>query len=206
MEPRDVPTCEAVIEAISALLDGEPPPVELSLVRAHVAVCASCAGFEAAASEIHRRTRVAVAGPVPDLAAAIVAAAPGAPAPDRRLRDLRVLVGLAGVAQVVIGTVLLAGGIGPGSHVAMDLAALELALGAGLIVAALQPHRAAGVLPVVAVVAAVAVITAVVDVALGGATLLGEATHLTEIVGVVALLALTRRLPADSAPRARPAV
>jgi predicted anti-sigma-YlaC factor YlaD len=83
----------------------------------------------------------------------------------------------------------------PALHLGRDLGALELALGIGFLVAAYQPHRAAGVLPIAAVAAGVVVVAVAIDLIAGRTSLLAELTHLSELVGVVALWALTRRLP-----------
>ncbi len=113
----------------------------------------------------------------------------------RRLRDLRILVGLAGGAQLITALPVLLGVIGPDLHLGRDLGALQIALGVGLLFAAVQPRRAAGLLPVVAVVVGVTLVTASVDVATGGASLAGELTHLSELVGVLALWGLVRHQP-----------
>lgn len=195
--PAPSPACLPVREAVSAHLDGEPGHLDAGTVEAHLDGCAACQRFEAALPRINRRVTVGAADAVPDLTAPILVALAEdrAAVGGRRLLDLRVVVGLAGVVQLALAVSLLVGATGPLLHVGRDLGAFQLALGAGLLLAALQPRRAAGVLPVAAVAAVVATVGGVIDLAAGQATLLAELTHLTEVVGVLALWALTRRLP-----------
>jgi predicted anti-sigma-YlaC factor YlaD len=195
--PRPASACSPVREAISAHLDDEPAAVDAAEVARHLDGCAACQRFEAALPRINRRVTVGAADAVPDLTAPIIVAlaADREAVGDRRVRDLRVLVALAGAVHLALALPVLVGLAGPLAHVGRDLAAFELALGAGLLFAAWQPRRAAGVLPVAAVAAVIATVAGLVDLAAGQATVLGELTHLTELIGVVALWALTRRLP-----------
>jgi predicted anti-sigma-YlaC factor YlaD len=195
--PTPSSSCAPVREAVSARLDGESGHLDPAALEAHLDGCAACQRFEAALPRINRRVTVGAADAVPDLTAPILVALAEdrAAVGDRRIHDLRVVVGLAGVVQLILAVPVLLVLTGPLLHVGWDLGAFELALGAGLLLAALQPRRAAGVLPVAAVAAAVATVGGVVDVIGGQATVLTEMTHVTELVGVVALWALTRRLP-----------
>lgn len=198
--------CRTVREAVSAGLDGEDAVLPAAEVRRHLAGCPACETFAAQLPEVNRRVTVAGAEAVPDLTAPILVALAGDrnAIDDRRIRDLRVLVALAGAVQLVLAIPVLLGLVGPAVHWGRDLGAFELALGAGLFLAAWQPRRAAGVLPIAAVVAVLATFGGVVDLVAGRATILAELTHLTELIGVAALWALTRRLPDD--PVLRPAV
>lgn len=199
-------TCRQVRDALSADLDGEAVGLDAEAVHHHLGTCATCQRFATALPDVARRTRLAAATPVPVLTGPIVAAAATPPGRrSRRVRDLRVLVALAGVAQLVLALPLLVGVIGPDLHLGRDLGALQVALGVGLLFAAYQPRRAAGVLPIAAVVAAVTVIAATVDVATGAVSLTAELTHLSEIVGVLALWRLTRHLSRPSHGPAAPA-
>jgi predicted anti-sigma-YlaC factor YlaD len=195
--PAPSPTCLPVREAVSARLDGELAQIEAEQVEAHLDGCAACQRYETALPRINRRVTVGAADAVPDLTAPILVAlaADRASVGDRRIHDLRVVVGFAGVVQLVLAVPVLLGLTGPLLHVGWDLGAFELALGAGLLLAALQPRRAAGVLPIAAVAALIATVGGIVDVIGGQATVLAEMTHVTELVGVAALWALTRRLP-----------
>jgi predicted anti-sigma-YlaC factor YlaD len=187
-------TCAAVREALSARLDGEASPVEADDVDRHLAACVACRRFEVAVADVGRRTRLAGAPEVPDLSASIVAAVAAEDAgEDRRTRDLRVVVALAGLAQLAVAVPLLLGLVDAGGHLGRDLGAFELALGVGFLLAAWQPHRTAGVLPVAAVVAGTVLVASTLDLATGRATLLMELPHLSELIGVAALWALRRR-------------
>lgn len=202
---ESITTCASVRESVSAALDGEEAALPSVEVRRHLTTCGDCRRFEAALPGVNRRVTVAGAEAVPDLTAAILRAlAPGLGGPTPRPRELRFLVGFAGVIQLVLAVPVLVGAVGPAVHLGRDLAAFELALGAGLLLAAWQPRRAAGVLPIAAVVAVLATLGGVVDLATGRASFVSELGHLAELVGVAALWALVRRLP--DPPGLRPAV
>ena len=203
--------CAAIREAASADLDGEVAPISRAEVARHVQRCVACERFVDDLSVLARRTRVGAADQVPDLTTTITArlsAAATSPSKAarsaRRLRDLRALVALAGLAQLVVAAPLLLGLLGPDLHLGRDLGAAQMAIGVGLVFAAAQPRRAPGLLPVVAVVAAVTVVAATFDVVTGAASLVAELTHLTEVVGVAALWALSRRLPRETSPVGSP--
>lgn len=194
---RRTVTCAAVREAVSADLDGEVAPLADRAVSHHLRHCAACDGFATAAGGLSRRVRVAAAQDVPDLTAAIMtrlADEPPASSVPWVVR-LRAVVAMAGIAQMILAVPLVAGMVGADPHLGRDLAALQVALGVGLILAAVQPHRAAGVLPVIAVVAGVTLVLAGIDVATGVAVWTAELVHLSEVIGVLALWALSRTLP-----------
>lgn len=193
------PGCEPVREALSAALDDEAPGLASETVDAHLGRCAPCRRHAADLRTLAGRTRLAPARPVPDLSASIVAAVADAPpARGPRVRDLRVVVALAGVVQLAWAVPLLLGLVDAGGHLGRDLGAFELALGVGFLLAAWQPHRAAGVLPVAAVVAGAVLVAASVDLLTGRAALLTELPHVGELIGVAALWALCRRLPSET--------
>lgn len=199
MPPTTSPACAPVREALSARLDDEDAVLPADEVDHHLAACTACRRFATALPAVNRRVTVGGADAVPDLTAPILVAlaADGAGTPDRRVLDLRVVVALAGVVQLVLAVPVLLGTTTAFTHVGRDLGAVELALGVGLLLAAIQPRRAAGVLPIAAVAAAVATVGGVIDLVTGRASVLAELTHLTEVVGVLALWALTRRLPSE---------
>lgn len=212
--------CAAIREAVSAEVDGEPAPLSYVEVARHLDGCAACRRFADEVSGLARRTRVGAADAIPDLTSAITArivtegtgAGRGArasevprsarPRTGQRVGELRVLVALAGAAQLVVAVPMLLGVVGPDLHLGRDLGALQIALGFGLLLAAAQPRRAPGVLPVLAVVTGITAIAASVDVVAGTATIVAELTHLTELVGVGVLWALSRRLPTAPEPAA----
>jgi predicted anti-sigma-YlaC factor YlaD len=203
--PTRQAVCSAVRESLSARLDDEVPPLATAAVDRHLGGCHACARYATDLQGLHREARVAVADEVPDLTADILVAVTAQQqlAVGRRTRELRVLVAVAGVVQLALAVPVLLGLLGPAAHVGRELGALQLALGVGLLVAAWQPWRAAGVLPVAAVVASTTVVAGIVDVASGAATLTGELVHLSELAGVLALWALRRRDRSTTAPTAR---
>ncbi|GGI02935.1 hypothetical protein [Egicoccus halophilus] len=192
---RRTGVCDQVRELFSASADGEASTGARE--HDHLRDCGGCRTFVAALPRLERQVQGARGVPAPQLTADVLVAitAEATAERERRVLELRWLIGLAGVAQLLLAIPLIAGLMGPVAHVGRDLGALELALGIGLLFAAWQPERAAGVLPIAAVVATAAVVTGALDLAAGRATLLQELPHLTEIVGVLALWALTRRLP-----------
>lgn len=197
MSSQGFDVCAQVRESLSAALDDEPAALSEQTVRGHVDACGRCAAFADQLGALHRASRVAPAVAVPDLTAGILSAlaADRADTRDRRRRDLRLLVGFAGVAQVLLALPFLVGVLGAGQHISRDLGALQFALGVGFLVAAWQPFRAVGLLPVAMVVAVFVVLLGAVDVATGQAAPLLELIHLSELVGVLALWALSRTEP-----------
>ena len=78
-------------------------------------------------------------------------------------------------------------------HSWRELGAADAALGIGLVICAVQPRRAFGLLPVGVALAVTSTGTAIVDLAQGQAGALGEAKHILELAGIGALFALVRR-------------
>lgn len=205
MDRLPLPGCAQVEEAISAGLDAEPPGLDDVEVQRHLDVCVSCADFARRAPQLSRRLRVSPAPQVPDLSGAIVAAV-RAVGPRRTVRPQRTgrphrgvramhaaragLVAV-GLAQLALAVPLLLGVHGS-DHLLRHLAVLELALGVGLIVAGVQPRLASGLLPVVGVAAGASLALAGVDVLRGHTTVLAEAVHLTELLGLLGLVILVR--------------
>jgi predicted anti-sigma-YlaC factor YlaD len=187
-------TCAAVRVALSARLDGEEPGLTAEVLDGHLGVCAACCAYRDDLARVHRAARLAPAEEVPDLSAAILAAAPAADhRAGRRTRELQLLVGLAGAVQLALSLPVLFGGPGADIHLGRELGVLQLAIGVGLLVAARQPWRAAGLLPVLFVVVGATLVAATVDVLMGTVSPLAELAHLSELLGVLALWALHRR-------------
>lgn len=206
--PTPTASCAPVREALSAHLDGEVTAVPLPDAREHATACVPCGRFAERLPTVTRQVRVSAAEPVPDLTAPILVALADdrASVGDRRVRDLRGVVGLAGAVQLALALPVLLGAWVPVAHLGRDLGALEFALGLGLLLAAYQPHRAAGVLPIATAAVAMVSLLVLVDLVAGRAAVVSELTHLAEIVGVAALWALTRRLPDDLQPTRRTTV
>lgn len=187
-------SCEPFRDAISALADGETAPVGPDALAAHLADCNPCTAFAAATGDLDRRVRVAPAEPVPDLTAAILAAVdtPDVARARSRYGQLRGLLVVTGIGQLVLAVPVLLTSLGLASHATREVGIFEVALGVGFLVAAWRPARAAGMVPIAAVVALLATVTSLADVAAGSASLVAETTHLLAVVGTGLLWALDR--------------
>lgn len=201
--------CDAIRDVLSARLDGEVSEVDDDLVDAHVGSCLRCTAWSEELSVLHRMVRVREAEPVPDLTASILGAAPArrrvAPSfASEPVGTARWALFVVALTQLVLaGPALLLGeGTGATVHVARELGSFDVALAIGLLVAAWQPARAWGLLPVVAALACVMGGTAVVDVVRGTATSVGEVHHLLDLAGVAVLWWVAR--DARSLPALRP--
>jgi predicted anti-sigma-YlaC factor YlaD len=188
----DCPSCRDVL---SARLDGEATPVESVAAEHHLATCAACRTFAVAITRVHRSVRVAPVEVVPDLSAAILAAAPAVgpgPAEPADVGVWRVGLALVALAQVAVALAHVGGG-----HVIRDQASWEAALGAGFAWAAWRPARAMGLLPLTAVLTVLLLVN-------GGLGVTGAGTHhLLAPVGLLLLVLATR--PTGGA-RSRPAL
>ena len=180
---------------LSSVLDDEGTSTEQAAADAHVTTCPACASWLAGA----RSLRLTVAEEVPDLTPQILARhrsvrAEAPRGPERDVRDVwRVGLAVVAVAQTLVALGALLGPDHAG-HLAMEHGAWELALAAGFATAAWKPARAAGLVPLVAVLAVGLVLTA----AAGDARLADEGTHLVPLVGL-GLLVAERRIDAHAA-------
>ncbi len=188
--------CNDFRELISASLDGETTDVERNTLGSHLSGCASCRDYEATASALHRQFRIAAVPAVPDLTAPILAAM-ATPAPTFRTDLLRALTAGLGVTKIATALGLFIAAFGStGVHSGTELAAVDLAIGVGFLLAAWKPERATGLVPVLAVLAIATLVGGAADVAAGRVAASTEAFHLLDGVGAV----LVWRL---SAPYAR---
>ncbi|WP_330276537.1 zf-HC2 domain-containing protein [Lentzea sp. NBC_00516] len=206
--------CYTCREALSARLDGEPEGVPADQVDAHLDSCASCQEWHDSAAALTRTLRVRPATRVPDLAAAILDAAPPItpPAPRGWLpRGLLTGVAVAqltlGVAQVVGVNASAHGGHTTGvdsSHLFNESTAWNLALGLGLLWTALRPAAVAGMLPVTAAFVAVLIPYSASDLVSGTATAARVLSHSLLLVGLVLLVFVhfSERGPSDRTPLA----
>lgn len=197
--------CTTAREALSASLDDELAAGEAGALAAHLEGCSACRAVGQELELLHRVTRVRAADAVPDLVPSIMAAVELPKA--RRQRDLdwsRYALLAVAATQLILALPLLLLGEDPGAtvHVARELGAFDVALAAGLLLAAWQPWRAAGLLPFAAALAAITTITSVVDVVAGRASFGSEAHHLLDLVGLV-LLWLVAQVPEAPARRRR---
>lgn len=199
--------CTDLREALSARLDDEDPGVDIGRLDAHLAGCPGCTAYARQIGVLHRMTRVRTAEAVPDLSAAIVAALPGAARArspfGERISVARWALFVVALTQLVLAApaLLLGEDSGATVHVARELGSFDVALAVGWLVAAWQPARAWGLLPVAAALGLVMGGTAILDVVDGTASTLGEAHHLLDLAGV-ALLSIVARAARPS-PRSR---
>jgi predicted anti-sigma-YlaC factor YlaD len=188
--------CDTCRTALSARLDGEDPGVDREAVDAHLDGCAACRAFLAHATELHRRVRVRLTYPVPDLTPQILTAIGQTTARQRGtlLRDVRWV--LAAVAVLRLLAVLTDTVAGPWSgapvHVVRELGSFDLALTVGFLTVAWQPTRAFGLLPLVGALAVCLGVTSVVDVATGRVPAAAEVFHLLDVLGFALVWWLAR--------------
>ena len=195
--------CQPYRDALSALQDGEVAPVGHEALQAHLDGCGTCTAFAAASDDLARRLRVVPAEPVPDVTASVLAAVdtPAVARARARFGQLRVLLAMVGVAQLVLAVGALLGAGHLAVHATREAGIFELALGVGFLVVAARPARASGLLPVAAVVAALATLTSLGDVAAGTTSLVQESAHVLELVGTGLLWGVDRHLGRPGALR-----
>jgi predicted anti-sigma-YlaC factor YlaD len=176
--------CTGYHELISARLDGEAGEVEGRALDDHLGHCAACRRYDSEASAMHRRLRIAEVPAVPDQTTRILATI-AAPRPTFGNDMLRALLAGLGVAKIAaaLGVFLAAVSGGAAIHTGTELAAVDLAIGAGLLLAAWRPAKATGLVPVLAVLAVATLVGGVADLAAGRVTLGSEAFHLFDAVG-----------------------
>ena len=158
--------CAQIREALSARLDGEPADLPDDQVDGHLLGCRACTSWAEELATLHRMVRVREAEPVPDLSAAIVAAfvpARGGAGPDARhlgplgepISRARWALFVVALTQLVLaGPALFGDDSGATVHVAREVGSFGVALAVGLLVAAWQPARAWGLLPLAAALVA----------------------------------------------------
>jgi predicted anti-sigma-YlaC factor YlaD len=194
--------CEQVREAISAALDGEPGPLPESAVSEHLAACESCRSWAVEVESLHRRARVSPAPTVPDLTASVLAAVDAHRARTSlaaRRRPVRLALAAVGLGQLALAgpQLLLGHDYGAPLHLAHEIGSFSVAIAFGLVLAAYRPRLAAGMVPILGIVAGLLLLTAGTDLALGRTQLSEEAPHLLELSGFLLLWRLAK-LGADA--------
>ena len=183
-------SCDQVRTALSALVDGEDAGLPEHEIRAHLAACAACASFADQATDLRRAAVLAAAPAVPDRTGSILAALEP---PDRRPAALRIGLAAIGLVQLAVALPLLAGvATDMPVHDARHLAALDIAVAVGFLVAAWRPARVSGLLPVVTALVAALSLGAILDVVGGTVHLSAETPHLLAAAGLVVAWLLTR--------------
>ncbi|WP_328610796.1 zf-HC2 domain-containing protein [Amycolatopsis sp. NBC_00345] len=196
-------SCEIFREALSARLDSEPGPLPGDQVDAHLATCSACRGWYARGEALRRAMLVRAAPAVPDLTASILAQAPPL---SREKWGLRVALGLVGLVQGGLAFAQLLGmdtGMHGGAmtgHLINESAAWNLAVGIGLLWAALRTRAAAGQLPMIAGFVLVLTVVTTSDL-IGGQVTAGRVlTHVFLFVGLGLLFAVHRQHRARQEP------
>ena len=168
--------CDLWREAISARADGEDGGIEPRLVDGHLATCARCRAFSLDVHAVRRAAAVEATTEQPDLAGRVVRAVQLA---DRRSVwwVLRVGLGVVAVQVLVLSApaLLLGHSKGSDAHAARHIGSFAVAYAIGLLVVALRPAKARGMLPLAAALAVCLAITAVIDVAGGHVPVVAEA-------------------------------
>jgi|SRR5690606_22198385 len=210
--------CEDARLSISALLDGEALPMGSSEaeVDKHVASCAACRIWRAEAEEVTRLLRLQPVR-VPDLTAAILTAAhadgslparrpqpAGRPASEPRAARLRAALrwalGLLAVAQLMLAIPELFGVAGHEAHAGREVAAFDIALAVGLLVAACYPEYARVYRPVVLTLVVCLASISVLDLLQGIVTPGRVAVHALALVQAGLIGVLAHHTPARPAP------
>jgi len=198
-------TCDSICEAMSALVDGEPPGLADTVISEHLDACAACRAWATATEDLVHTTRISATQPVPNLTADILMAAAqqGRPAVGGAQRRWRWALAMVAVAQLALTVPALVFGGHPGGHVhlAHEVGSWDVALAVGFLVVALRPARAWGMLPLVAAIVACLVFTTVVDVADGNAVHTRVVAHALQVAGLALLWVLAHRPALGRAPR-----
>lgn len=197
--------CDIAREALSARIDGEREPIPAARVDEHVARCAPCRDWQAAAIEqtqllrrLAGRSQVSAVRPAPA----------GSPA-RRRAPDVswrRWALGGVGAAQVGLAVAQASGahlGIPhteDAGHVLNESTAWSAALGVAMLAAAVRPVFAAGLAWVLASFAGFLVVYEIADSGAGTVGPDRPLTHLPVLAGAVLAVLVWRRDSPGSGP------
>ncbi|MEU0791110.1 zf-HC2 domain-containing protein [Amycolatopsis sp. NPDC005961] len=191
--------CALFRESLSAAMDGETGPLPEAEVERHLRGCGACRAWQDQARRL-RRSMLRQAPAVPDLTTAILERAP---LPSREKWAARVALGLVGLVQSGLGFAefLVPGDTHAGAvHLSNESAAWNLALGIGLLWAALRPRTAGAQLPLVAGFALVLGVASVIDVSDGQVGAGRLLTHSLLVVGLVLMFVVHREQRRRPAP------
>jgi predicted anti-sigma-YlaC factor YlaD len=201
--------CELVREALSARLDGEAETQPATMVDAHLDGCPSCRAWLTGAERVTRLVRLQ-AVQVPDLTTRILAAArtegvlptaartagparAAGPVRASQWVGLRWGLGLLAVVQLVLAVPDLLGAVGHDAHAGREVAAFDIALAVGLLIAAFYPEYARIFGPVVLTLVLCFAAISAVDVAQGVVTPSRVAVHAIAAIQAGLLWLLARR-------------
>ena len=186
-------SCASYQTAISALVDGEEPGVELALVERHLARCAACREFRRAAHSLGRSALMAEAPRMPDLSRSVMKRQAVADRAGTRgvVRFLLAAVAIEMIVAALPALVLGRDGAIT-SHEARHLGAFSVAFAVGLMVVVIRPARARAMLPVAMVLVGGLLITTVIDLIDGHAKFLAETAHIPGFFSVLFVWLLAR--------------
>jgi predicted anti-sigma-YlaC factor YlaD len=186
--------CTHIRQAISARLDGEPLGVDATALDSHLASCAECRAFAAAAAELHGAIRLAPAPEIPDLTPGILAAIGAETTRDDTQLALRWILAVLALVQIAIAVPALVLGSDADLpvHTARHLGSFDVALAVGFLFAAWRPSRIPGLMPVVVALVACLVGSSMLDVISGNTAALSEAHHVTDFAGLAVVWLLSR--------------
>lgn len=191
--------CSEAREALSARYDAEPVGVEEAALRAHVAGCAGCAGFEhslAPLAGVARRSAAPLPGRPP-------AALTGLTARGRVVARTALRLGVAALAMVELVSAVIEM-LDSHDHEAHESSSFTVALCVALVYAALRPRVAGTYVPVLASASALLLVTSAEDLDHGAIGLLHELPHLGLVLGTVLLWLLAAEDSGRPMPRLRP--
>ncbi len=186
-------------------MDGETTARVEAELEEHLTGCASCRAVASQFERVDRWTRVRPAERVPDLRPVVLASS----RPARLGRGGWLRPSLAWVAAVVLVqsvVVLVLGELdGADVHQARHIGAFGVALGVGFAYVAWRPHRAVGLLPFTVAWTVTMTVSAVFDILDGGRTVVQEAVHVGELVGLVLIWMIAGSPGLERLHRPRPA-
>jgi predicted anti-sigma-YlaC factor YlaD len=199
--------CSDIREALSARIDGEAGTLPDPVVDRHVAGCPQCRAWQEDAVRLRRLMLVREAPRVPDLTDRILTEVPAPPAQRWGLRIALALVALVqsglGFAELVgadVGHAEHGGMMAMAVHLGNESAAWNLAVGFGLLWAALRPATASGLLPALAGFVAVLGLVSGIDLFDGQVTVSRVLSHGLLVAGVGLLYGVRRQHRRTSTP------
>jgi predicted anti-sigma-YlaC factor YlaD len=210
--------CERYREALSARLDGEDEPIEPALVDAHLAGCAGCRQWEREAIAVTRLVRLRPMVSTPPSVESLMAGFSttptdrtsgrrfglaalrgvfGAAGKRRLVMALRVLLGLFGAAQFVLGIAQAATAASTehlhgSGHVFHESAAWNVAIGAGFAWIATRRATPAGALPMLTAFVALLALLSASDLLNGTVETTRLISHGFVLAGYGIVVALSR--------------
>jgi len=192
--------CSDIREALSARIDGEAGPLPEPVVDRHLAGCPGCRAWQDDAVRLRRLMLVREAPAVPDLTERILAEVPAPPAHRWGRRIALALVALVqcglGLSELLgtdVGHAEHGGMLAVAVHLGNESAAWNLAIGLGLLWAAMRPATAAGLLPALTGFVVILAVMSGIDLSGGEVTLARVLSHALLVAGVGLLFAVRQQ-------------